>query len=163
MQWRRHKRVFVILGVIFFLLAIPRVMFPDLDHGDEASDANVLNAGQNFVRFGFLKTHFLPLFEPQADFPEGLYTHYPPLPDITNGLLRSVFKTEALWFFRAMSLLCALFNVIFWYLFIYRFTKSMEIACLASLFYLTDSDSTLAASLLTDFTPLNFIKSCAFG
>ena len=113
-----HKHVILGLVLLFILLAFFRIAFPDLSHGDEFSDANVLNAGENFARFGFVKCRFLPMFEPQLKEPAELYTHYPPLPDIINGALRKVFKTDSLYFFRGIALLFAFLNLLFWFLFI---------------------------------------------
>jgi len=119
-------------------IAIPRSIFPDLDHADEYSDANVLNAGENFVRLGFAKCRFLPLFEPNLDAPKDLYTHYPPLGEIFNGVLRILFKTDSLYFFRGVSLFFSLFTFLFWYLFIKEFSRSNFISFLAAIFYLTN-------------------------
>jgi hypothetical protein len=128
----------IILGVLSLLLAWSRFSFPDLDHGDEFSDANVLNAGENFVRLGFIECRFLPMFEPQSATPHDLYTHYPPLPDIVNGLLRAVFRTDSLRFFRAVSILVSLLGLVFWTLFVRRITSSDLVAFLAALFYLSN-------------------------
>jgi len=136
MHWLRNKQVFI-LGILFLFIAVPRSIFPDLDHADEYSDANVLNAGENFVRFGFTRCRFLPLFEPNLDAPKDLYTHYPPLGDIFNGVLRMLFKTDSLYFFRGVSLFFSLFTFLFWYLFIKEFSRSNFISLLAAIFYLT--------------------------
>lgn len=128
----------IILGVLALLLAWSRLSFPDLDHGDEYSDANVLNAGENFARLGFVACRFLPMFEPQAAAPHDLYTHYPPLPDIVNGLLRVVFRTDSLRFFRVVSILVSLLGLLFWTLFIRRITSSDRVVFLAGLFYLSN-------------------------
>ena len=95
------------LPVLALLLAGSRLSVPELDHGDEYSDANVLNAGENFVRFGFIACRFLPMFEPQAAAPSDLYTHYPPLPDIVNGL-RIGFSLSLLLYASIVTLLALL-------------------------------------------------------
>lgn len=132
------KQAFLILSVLFIFIAICRISFPDLDHGDEYTDANVLNAGENFIRFGFIKCKFLPVFEPNLNSPSNAYTHYPPLPDIINGLLRAVFRTESLYFFRAVSLFCSFLNLFFWYFFIKLFTNNPLIALISAVFYLSN-------------------------
>jgi hypothetical protein len=149
----------IILGVLFLTIAIPRITFPDLDHGDEYSDANVLNAGENFVKFGFRQCYFLPLFEPQLDAPRNLYTHYPPLADIINGVIRVVFQTDSLRVFRGVSLLFSLLSIIFWYLFIKKFTGSDTIAFVSSLFYMFNPMFILIADSLHQSAYAEFLKS----
>lgn len=132
----KNKYLLSVLVLLFILIAIPRIIFPDLDHGDEYSDANALNAGENFVRFGFIKTYFLPMFEPGRDLPSGLYTHCPPLPELINGALRAVFNTDSLVFFRFISLCFSFLNLLFWYLFIKNLTKSGVLTFLSCLLLL---------------------------
>ena len=119
-NWLSRKNTVIALSILFLFIAIPRIIFPDLDHGDEYSDADALSSGENFVKFGFIKTRFLQMREPHLDKPENLYTHYPGLPDIINGFLRKVFKTDSLYFFRGISLLFAYLGVLLWYFFIKR-------------------------------------------
>ncbi|KPK97822.1 MAG: hypothetical protein AMJ95_07085 [Omnitrophica WOR_2 bacterium SM23_72] len=128
-----------ILSAVFIVLAFFRLQFPDLDHGDEYSDANILSAGENFVRFGFLKCKFLPMFEVNAKEVRNLYTHVPPLPDILNGLQRLLFRTDSLPFFRMVAVCVAFLNLFFWYVFIKDFSARVLVAFLAGLFYLTNS------------------------
>ncbi len=134
----RDMRLLFILGILFLGLAIPRIIFPDLDHGDEFADANTLTAGKNFVKFGFWACRFLPMYEQQIDKPQNPYTHYPPLPEITNAIMRGIFKTEDLRIYRAFPLFFSLLNVFFWYLLVRAFSSSYPIAFLASLFYFTN-------------------------
>lgn len=136
-MWQKEKLAVVILAALFLLvIVIPRLSFPDLDHGDEYADANILDAGKNFVKFGFLKCHFLPFYEPQLDKPVGPYTHSPLLSEIINGVLRVFFKTDSLHLFRGVALLCSFFCLLIWYVFILRVTNSPLISFLAALFYL---------------------------
>lgn len=155
----RRKKIILILVILFLFIAIPRIIFPDLDHGDEFSDANVLNAGENFVKFGFIKCRFLPMYEPNLDVPQNLYTHYPPLSEIINGLLRIIFKTNSLTFFRGVALFFAFLNLIFWYLFIKRFSNSYIIGILAFLFYLTNPLFILGMDSLHQLSYSDFLRS----
>jgi hypothetical protein len=134
---RLKNKELLILGLLFLLVAFPRSLYPDLDHADEYSDANVLNAGENFAKLGFIKCRFLPMFEPGLDSPQDLYTHYPPLGDIFNGLLRVIFKSDSLRLFRGVSLFFSLFTLLFWYLFVKVFTRNAFVSILAALFYLS--------------------------
>jgi len=132
----KNKYCLIFLGLLFFIIAIIRIVFYDLDHSDEFTDANILNAGENFIKFGFINCHFLPLHEPGLDAPQNLYTHYPPLADILNGLLRLIFRTNSLRFFRFVSLCFSFLGLLAWYFFIQNLTKSSLIGFLSSLFYL---------------------------
>ena len=56
---------------------------------DRGSNLNVLMSGENFANYGFWKLRFTPLhyIGPISDNPD-YYLHYPPLPNIINGLMR---------------------------------------------------------------------------
>lgn len=128
---------------IFLIFAVNRTAFPDLDHGDEFSDACVLNAGENFVKLGFLKLYFLPLQEVYnkpyvLEKPVSLYTHYPPLSEIVNGFIRLAFKTNSLYVFRIFSLFLSWITIVLWYLFINKIANSRLISFLSCLFLLTN-------------------------
>jgi hypothetical protein len=133
------KKLIGLLVLIFISIAIPRLVFPDLDHGDEYTDANALHAGQNFAKSGFLKYRFLPVFAAQTDtLPQKPYLHFPALPEIINGLLRMIFKTDSLVFFRAVSLALSLVTIVLWYLIIRMLSGSAVMAFLGALFYMTN-------------------------
>lgn len=138
------KKLYPLLAIIFlfFVFALNRAAFPDLDHGDEFSDACVLLAGENFAKLGFSKLYFLPLyepyFEPRIEKPDNLYTHNPPMSEVINGFLRSIFHIGSLRAFRIISLLISLLTIIFWYLLIHKITESNMISFLSSLFFLTN-------------------------
>jgi len=131
-----NKTILIVLSILFLVIAIPRIIFPDLDHGDDWADADILIAANNFAKFGFIKTRFLPFFEAEIDAPKGPYLHYPPLGTIINGGLRILFKNDALYLFRGFALFFSLLNLLFWYLFIKRFSGSVFFAFLAGVFYL---------------------------
>jgi len=162
MRLLKNKYAIIILGILFLAVVTPRIRFPDLDHGDEFSDANALNAGENFVKFGFFRCKFLPMLEPHFDKPQDLYTHYPPLPDIINGLERALFKTNSLYFFRSLSLLFAFLNLLFWYLFIKRFTNSPLISFLSAVFYLANPIFIFGADSLHESSYSDFLRSLIF-
>lgn len=138
------KEIYLLLALLslFCILAINRAAFPDLDHGDEFTDANVLNAGENFVKFGFSKLYFLPLYEPYSkpylEKPVNLYTHYPPLSEIVNGFIRIIFQANSLYTFRIFSLFLSWLTILFWYLLIKKITNSNMISFLSALFFLTN-------------------------
>src|SRR4051812_33799830 len=78
---------------------------PRLNWGDSGSDFNVMGAGRNFQNHGFLAMRLTPhLLDPAVMNQEHdrvfIYTHYPQLPDLTNGVLRVVFRMDDLVQFR---------------------------------------------------------------
>lgn len=158
-NWLSKKNVVIVLSILFLFITFPKIIFPDLDHGDEYSDADVLSSGENFVRFGFIKTRFLQMREPHLDKPENLYTHYPGLPDIINGFLRKVFKTDSLCFFRGVSLLFAYFGVLLWHFFIKRVTGSNLISFLCTVFYLFNPMFIFGADSLHQLAYSDFLRS----
>lgn len=59
--------------------------------GDPWSDGNAMTSGRYFARDGFIATRFTPILDVGPLAPTSLrYTHYPPLPDIVNGLVQCV-------------------------------------------------------------------------
>lgn len=131
----KNKFIIIILGVLFIFIAIPRIIFPDLDHGDEFLDADSANAVKNFVKFGFIKCRFESIFEPQIDTPINAYTHGPPLLNVFPGMLSMLFKTDSLFFLRSIGLLFSLLNIIFFYLFIKNYACSYLLGIIAVIFY----------------------------
>ncbi|MBU0504192.1 MAG: hypothetical protein ABH882_02155 [Candidatus Omnitrophota bacterium] len=153
------KNALIGISILFLFIAIPKIIFPDLDHGDEYSDADVLSSGENFVKFGFIKTRFLQMREPHLDKPENLYTHYPGLPDIINGILRMAFKTDSLRFFRGISLLFAYLGVLLWYFFIKKVTNSNLIGFFSTVFYLFNPMFIFSADSLHQLAFSDFLRS----
>lgn len=68
---------------------------PRLNWGDSGSDYNTMIAGRNFAKYGFASLRFTPHFIDTAVMIEAdsglLYTHYPQLPDLMNGVYRKTF------------------------------------------------------------------------
>ena len=58
---------------------------------DHFSDMHALMSGQNFAEYGFIRLRFLPVnyLGDVGDNPF-YYLHYPPLPNVANGVLRVV-------------------------------------------------------------------------
>jgi hypothetical protein len=73
--------------------------------GDPWSDANVQNSGKNFVKEGFFRQAFTPTLDLEPLSPRSLrYTHYPPLPDILNGVEQLLFGARDIAFYRSIAL-----------------------------------------------------------
>lgn len=131
---KRYAGLAIIM--LFICVAAARLFFPDLSHGDEYSDANVLTAGKNFNTFGFRATCFLPCFDGHSARPEVVYSHYPPLPDIINGVIRRLMHTDALVVFRTFAIAASGVGLLFWFMFIRLVSGSLGLGYLAVLFLL---------------------------
>jgi hypothetical protein len=137
-------------------------MFPDLDHGDEWADAEMLNSARNFVRFGFIKCRFLPFHTPQFDaLSQPPYTHFPPLSEILNGVILALFKRDSLYFFRGIAILFSFLNLVFWYLFVKKFSSSF-VAFLCALFYLFNPLFIFGADSLSQISYADSLRSAIF-
>ena len=102
--------------VVFVYCAIHAFDPPRLNWGDPGSDYNVMTAGRNFQHYGFLKLHLTPhLLDAASMTPADralIYTHYPQLPDLVNGVERAVFGMSELAQFRLVAL-CFSFGALF--------------------------------------------------
>ncbi len=92
-QRSAHIALLIITVLMLAVLAIlsnRHVTWP----ADHFTDMNVLMSGENLSKQGFFDLHFLPLhFVGEVSDQAGYftyYTHYPPLPNVVNGLLREL-------------------------------------------------------------------------
>jgi hypothetical protein len=123
------RRAWSSIGFICATLALAFCVFhafdpPRLNWGDSLSDYNVMTAGRNFWKYGFVRLRFTPfLLDPalmtdrDAAF---IYTHYPQLPDVMNGVLRTVLGMTDIVQFRLVALALS-FGSLF---FIYKLIRS---------------------------------------
>ncbi|HTE47577.1 MAG TPA: glycosyltransferase family 39 protein [Gemmatimonadaceae bacterium] len=122
------KRVFALIARYIGFACIAGVLVycvihafdpPRLNWGDSASDYNAMTAGRNFARYGFWKLHLTPvvldleLVTPQDK--AMIYTHYPQLPDVMNGVLRTVFGLSDIVQFRFVALAFSFASLFFIY------------------------------------------------
>ena len=81
---------------------------PRLNWGDSGSDYNIMESGRNFQKYGFLTLRLTPFVLDPAVMTQYdramMYTHYPQLPDLMNGVLRVVFRLSDLVQFRFVAL-----------------------------------------------------------
>jgi hypothetical protein len=89
--------------------------------GDPWSDCNVQASGGHFAREGFFALAFTPIVD-IAPFTERSlqYTHYPPLPDIVNGVQQSLFGPLDLAQYRILADILSLLSLVFFFRFIRR-------------------------------------------
>ncbi len=96
------------VGVVFIYCVIHAFDPPRLNWGDSCSDYNVMTAGRNFQKYGFFKMHLTPVLLDAASMTQAdsgfIYTHYPQLPDLMNGVERTVFGLSELAQFRLVAL-----------------------------------------------------------
>ena len=109
---------FVCLAAVLIYCVVHAFDPPRLNWGDSASDYNAMTAGRNFEKYGFLKLRLTPFVLDPAVMTDAdkamIYTHYPQLPDLMNGVLRTVFGMTDLVQFRFVALafsFCALWFV----------------------------------------------------
>lgn len=82
-----------LLAAIFLLAT--RTQPIRLNWGDPLSDANVQTSGRYFANYGFARLGFTPVIDVgPLDETSLRYTHYPPLPDLVNGLLQKLGATD---------------------------------------------------------------------
>ncbi len=89
-----HIGAIVAAVAIFFALCAATgkaITWPN----DHFSDMNVLLSGENFAKHGFARLHYLPVqyIGEIGDHPH-YYLHYPPLPNLINGLMQSMGMTQ---------------------------------------------------------------------
>ncbi len=93
--------------------------------GDPWSDGNALTSGRYFARDGFAATGMTPVLDVGPLTPDSLrYTHYPPLPDLVNGVQQRVVGTMSIGGFRLLADLLSLLSLVFFYRFVRRFTSA---------------------------------------
>lgn len=87
-----------------------------MNWGDPWSDGNALTSGRYFSEHGFIKLAFTPILDVGPITQDSLrYTHYPPLPDIVNGTLRSLFGLTSLAGFRLFAIAIGALGLWFFY------------------------------------------------
>jgi hypothetical protein len=80
------------------------------------SSAHAITAGKHFAEDGFITCKFLPVWQPGKLYDE-YYTHYPPLSDLLNGVIRKL-GFDSLFSFRFPHIIFATMALLFWFLFV---------------------------------------------
>jgi hypothetical protein len=115
--WRHIGFVFIGLSLIY--CAYRAFDPPRLNYGDTSSDYNIMYSGRNFAKYGFVALKFTPhLMDPATMvLPRDsvyIYTHYPQLPDLMNGVERRL-GLSTLTQFRFVALLFSFASLFFIY------------------------------------------------
>jgi len=99
---------FICVAIMLVYCLIHAFDPPRLNWGDSASDYNVMTSGRNFAKYGFLHLRLTPFVLDPAYMTSAdsamVYTHYPQLPDLMNGLERALFGFTDLVQFRLVAL-----------------------------------------------------------
>jgi hypothetical protein len=110
---------FVCTAAVLIYCVIHAFDPPRLNWGDSGSDYNVMMSGLNFQKYGFLRLRLTPfLIDPAYMTPADrvfIYTHYPQLPDLMNGVYRTVFHLSDLVQFRFIALAFSFGSLVFVY------------------------------------------------
>ena len=125
----RVSGAITVAAVIYLLATIGDPL--RLNWGDPWSDCNVQLSGRSFARDGFVANSFVPTIdlEPRPATPLR-YTHYPPGPDLVNGLEQTLLGPSDITVYRVPALALTLAALFFFYRFVRR-TWSREVALFA--------------------------------
>jgi hypothetical protein len=111
-----------------------------MNRGDIFSDVNVLQSGEFFKNYGFLRLRFTPIIlspiPPLSDIDSlTRYTHYPPIPDIVNGILQHLGMLN-IYEFKYVAVAWSILGIIFMFLFL-RTLNGNKVAYLSIVLMLT--------------------------
>ena len=111
---------FVAVAAALVFCAVHLFDPPRINWGDSGSDYNVMTSGRNFVKYGFFRLHLTPhLLDPASIVADRdrvyIYTHYPQLSDLMNGLERMIFGFSRIEQFRVVALLFSFGSLFFIY------------------------------------------------
>lgn len=107
---------------------------PRLNWGDSGSDYNVMASGRNFQRYGFIHLRLTPNLLDRSVWVKGdtvhIYTHYPQLPELANGMYRIAFGMSDIVQFRLVALVFsfAAFFFIYRLIFIFWSRQAAQVA-----------------------------------
>lgn len=110
---------FLCVAAVLLYCVVHAFDAPRLNWGDSGTDYNVMTAGRNFAKYGFLKMRLTPVLLDASLVHSNerhlIYTHYPQLPDLMNGVWRVVFRMTDLVQFRFVALAFSFVSLFFAY------------------------------------------------
>jgi hypothetical protein len=136
-----------ILGLVGVYLLISAFEPLRMNWGDPWSDSNAMTSGGHFAREGFIKLQLTPRVDVGPIGPDTLvYTHYPPLPDLVNGVLQKVSGGDHLTLFRIFALILSALSLYFMHSWLRRLwggrvAKLSVVAMATSLLWLQYADT----------------------
>lgn len=87
-----------------------------INWGDPWSDCNVQTSGRYFAKYGFIRNAFTPIIDVgPLDAGSTRYTHYPPLPDLVNGVQQRLFGESDIATYRILADVLTLAGLYFFY------------------------------------------------
>ena len=106
--WKKCNIAMALIAIVM-LLEVGFVSRLDLlKAGDAWSDINVILSGANFAKYGFFELRFLPVHQyGELSKNPNYYLHYPPLPNIINGIFQKA-NIQSLY---TMRLISGLFSI----------------------------------------------------
>lgn len=124
--WAGERRWYVVAGVAIAWAAVflfaTRAEPLRLNWGDPWSDGNAMTSGRYFDRYGFIELAFTPILDVGPVTPDSArYTHYPPLPDIMNGIQQTLLGKRDISEFRLLAGLLSLASL----LFLFRWVRTL--------------------------------------
>lgn len=106
--------IVVALSAAYLVLTIGEPL--RMNWGDPWTDCNALITGHFFDKYGFVKLAFTPIIDIEPLTRDSLrYTHYPPLPDIINGVQQRIHGAADLPVFRAPAIALSLYALLLFY------------------------------------------------
>jgi hypothetical protein len=123
LTWPERRGLIALAGLAFatlFLFAT-RGEPVRVNWGDPWSDCNAMTSGRYFVEDGFVRTALTPILDVgPLDAGSLRYTHYPPLPDLVNGVERALFGFDSIAQFRVLAALASLAALVLFWRFVRR-------------------------------------------
>jgi hypothetical protein len=136
----RRNIGFVCTAVALIYLVIHAFDPPRLNWGDSDTDYTVMTTGRNFEKYGFTKLRLTPyLLDPaywRAPTSTLVYTHYPQLPDLVNGVERAALRMSSLTQFRLVALAFSFAALFFVYSLVATYWSRVAAQCSIALIVL---------------------------
>jgi hypothetical protein len=131
--------------------------------GDPWSDGNAMTAGRCFAEDGFVRTAFTPILDiGPLDVHSLRYTHYPPLPDLTAGVVQEIIGPDHLAVHRLLAIGWSALALLFFHRVVRRLwtdaiARLAVLACATNLLWLQYADTVhhIPLYLATGFAALD--------
>jgi len=138
---------------MFLFVALVRLQYPEISHGDDFADAFALVAAENFSKMGWVASHGLPVIWPRAayvpptlrpDNPNwnpidvfGTYTRVPAIWAWVNGVCFPLFGDNLLPY-RLVAVALSLLGLVAFFLFVWALSNSNRLAAISTTLYISN-------------------------